>query len=134
MAGGQFAQTGCFSSAASLLPSPGSVLKRESFASSCVVNTRALCPRYHEGILLSQPVLSRTYSRPNWAEVSLSALRHNFRVLRQHVGAEVTICSVVKCDAYGHGYAECARALQEEGGRWFGVTWPSGNLGSPDAR
>jgi alanine racemase len=72
--------------------------------------------------LLSQPVLSRTYSRPNWAEVSLSALRHNFRVLQQHVGPEVTICSVVKCDAYGHGYAECARALQEEGGRWFGVT------------
>ncbi len=34
----------------------------------------------------------------------------------------MTICSVVKCDAYGHGYAECARALQEEGGRWFGVT------------
>lgn len=29
---------------------------------------------------------------------------------------------MVKCDAYGHGYAECARALQEEGGRWFGVT------------
>ncbi len=49
-------------------------------------------------------------------------MRHNFRVLREHVGSEVTICSVVKCDAYGHGYAECARALQEEGGRWFGVT------------
>ena len=29
---------------------------------------------------------------------------------------------MVKCDAYGHGYAECARALEEEGGRWFGVT------------
>ena len=43
-------------------------------------------------------------------------------MLREHVGSEVTICSVVKCDAYGHGYAECARALQEEGGRWFGVT------------
>jgi alanine racemase len=73
-------------------------------------------------IVLSQPVLSRTYSRPNWAEVSLPALRHNFRVVQQHVGPEVTICSVVKCDAYGHGYAECARALQEEGGQWFGVT------------
>jgi len=72
--------------------------------------------------LLSQPVLSRTYSRPNWAEVSLSALRHNFRLLQQHVGSDVTICSVVKCDAYGHGYAECARVLEEEGGRWFGVT------------
>ena len=77
--------------------------------------------RYHE-LLLTQPVLSRIYSRPNWAEVSLSALRHNFRVLQQHVGQFVTICSVVKCDAYGHGFAECARALEQEGGRWFGVT------------
>jgi alanine racemase len=72
--------------------------------------------------LLTQPVLFRVYSRPNWAEVSLSALRHNFRALQQHVGPEVIICSVVKCDAYGHGYAECARALEQEGGRWFGVT------------
>ncbi len=29
---------------------------------------------------------------------------------------------MVKCDAYGHGYAECARVLEKEGGRWFGVT------------
>jgi alanine racemase len=28
----------------------------------------------------------------------------------------------VKCDAYGHGYAECARVIEAEGGRWFGVT------------
>lgn len=89
---------------------------------SRVVNSSSFSARYDESILLSQPVLSRTYSRPNWAEVSLSALRHNFRVLQQHVGPEVTICSVVKCDAYGHGYAECARALKDEGGEWFGVT------------
>jgi alanine racemase len=43
-------------------------------------------------------------------------------VLQQHVGPRVTICSVVKCDAYGHGYAECAHVLEDEGGRWFGVT------------
>jgi alanine racemase len=54
--------------------------------------------------------------------VSLPALRHNFRVMQQHVGAGVTICSVVKCDAYGHGYAACAQALEDEAGRWFGVT------------
>lgn len=29
---------------------------------------------------------------------------------------------MVKCDAYGHGYAECARVLEQDGGRWFGVT------------
>jgi alanine racemase len=83
--------------------------------------------------LLTQPVLSRIYSRPNWAEVSLSALRHNFRLLQEHVGPAVTICSVVKCDAYGHGYAECARVLEDEGARWFGVTSTDEGVAMRDA-
>ncbi len=65
---------------------------------------------------------SRIETRPNWAEVSLSALRHNFRVLRQHLGPQVTICAVVKCNAYGHGVEECAPALEQAGASWFGVT------------
>src|ERR1700733_3714238 len=65
---------------------------------------------------------SRIETRPNWAEVSLSALRHNFRVLQDHVGKDVTICAVVKCNAYGHGVEECAPALQQAGATWFGVT------------
>jgi alanine racemase len=64
----------------------------------------------------------RSSTRPNWAEVSLSALRHNFRTLQHHVGPAVTICAVVKCDAYGHGSEGCARALEHEGACWFGVT------------
>jgi alanine racemase len=64
----------------------------------------------------------RASTRPNWAEVSLSALRHNFRALHQHVGPQVTICAVVKCDAYGHGAEACALALEREGACWFGVT------------
>ena len=64
----------------------------------------------------------RASTRPNWAEVSLSALRHNFRTLQRHVGPAVTICAVVKCDAYGHGSEGCARALEAEGAGWFGVT------------
>ncbi len=65
---------------------------------------------------------SRIETRPNWAEVSLSALRRNFRVVQQHVGPQVTICAVVKCNAYGHGVEECAPALQQAGASWFGVT------------
>jgi alanine racemase len=65
---------------------------------------------------------SRIETRPNWAEVSLSALRHNFRVVQNQVGQEVTICAVVKCNAYGHGVEECAPALQQAGASWFGVT------------
>jgi alanine racemase len=59
---------------------------------------------------------------PNWAEVSLDALRQNFRAVRKHVGEGVSICAVVKADAYGHGAAACARTLEAEGAPWFGVT------------
>jgi alanine racemase len=61
-------------------------------------------------------------TRPTWAEVSLTALRQNFRTIVKHAGAGVTVCAVVKADAYGHGAVECARALQEEGAKWMGVT------------
>ncbi|HWC17067.1 MAG TPA: alanine racemase [Terriglobales bacterium] len=61
-------------------------------------------------------------TRPTWAEVSLSALTHNFKILRDFVAPHATICAVVKCDAYGHGAVECARALESAGAEWFGVT------------
>jgi alanine racemase len=67
-------------------------------------------------------VPKRVATRPTWAEVSLAALRQNFRLLERHVGGSVTICAIVKADAYGHGAVECSRALEEEGARWFGVT------------
>jgi alanine racemase len=67
-------------------------------------------------------ILSRVATRPTWAEVSLAALRQNFRTVQKHVGAKVTVCAVVKADAYGHGAVECSRALEAEGARWLGVT------------
>ena len=77
--------------------------------------------RYHQN-LATTLAPSRIETRPNWAEVSLSALRQNFHVLQQHLGPQVTICAVVKCNAYGHGVEECAPALQQAGAEWFGVT------------
>jgi len=67
-------------------------------------------------------ILSRVATRPTWAEVSLATLRQNFRVVQKHVGAKVTVCAVVKADAYGHGAVECSHALEAEGARWLGVT------------
>ncbi|MGA9977640.1 MAG: alanine racemase [Candidatus Sulfotelmatobacter sp.] len=67
-------------------------------------------------------ILSRVATRPTWAEVSLAALRENFRTVQKHVGAGVTVCAVVKADAYGHGAMECSRALEAEGASWLGVT------------
>ena len=34
----------------------------------------------------------------------------------------MTVCAVIKADAYGHGATPCALALESEGARWFGVT------------
>jgi alanine racemase len=67
-------------------------------------------------------ILSRVATRPTWADVSLAALRQNFRTVQKHVGTGVTVCAVVKADAYGHGAVECSRALEAEGAQWLGVT------------
>jgi len=61
-------------------------------------------------------------TRPTWAEVSLATLRQNFRTVQKHVGPKVTVCAVVKADAYGHGAVECSHALEAEGAQWLGVT------------
>jgi alanine racemase len=62
------------------------------------------------------------HSHPAWVEVSLTALRHNFRTVLSYVQPEATVCAVVKSDAYGHGMAACSVALQQEGAKWFAVT------------
>ena len=60
--------------------------------------------------------------RPTWAEIDLSALRHNFRTMNRLVGPQTTVCAVIKADAYGHGIEHIAVALQQEGAEWMGVT------------
>jgi len=56
----------------------------------------------------------------NKVEISLSALCHNFSLLRAKAnGADVL--AMVKADAYGHGMVECAKALAEAGADCFGV-------------
>ena len=73
------------------------------------------------GVLIADPTL-RKFTRPTWAEVSLTALRNNFRAVQGFVGNRVQVCAVVKADAYGHGAERCALALEDEGAKWFGVT------------
>ena len=73
------------------------------------------------GVLIADPTL-RKFTRPTWAEISLSALRSNFRAVRDLVGNHVQVCAVVKADAYGHGAERCALAIESEGAKWFGVT------------
>ncbi|MBX7246220.1 MAG: alanine racemase [Candidatus Sumerlaeaceae bacterium] len=48
------------------------------------------------------------------AEVDLSAIRHNFRVMRRLTSKETKVFAVIKANAYGHGAVMAARALEAE--------------------
>ncbi len=57
--------------------------------------------------------------RPTRAEISLTALRHNLRVvknaLHQEQGPSPAVWGVLKADAYGHGAPAVARTLERAG-------------------
>lgn len=59
--------------------------------------------------------------RRTWAEINLENLKHNYSQVRQLVGNEVSILSIVKADAYGHGSVEISKALVEAGTEMLGV-------------
>jgi len=59
--------------------------------------------------------------RPVWAEVNLSALRHNLNIIRKFTTSE--IMPIVKADAYGHGAVEVVKTLKLEGITRFGVAF-----------
>lgn len=60
-------------------------------------------------------------TRRTWAEINLENLKHNFLQVRRLVGSGVSILSVVKADAYGHGAVETSKALVEAGSEMLGV-------------
>lgn len=56
-----------------------------------------------------------------WTEIDLSALRHNVKAFRAELSRGVKLMCVVKADAYGHGAAQCAKAMQSVGADQFAV-------------
>jgi alanine racemase len=78
------------------------------------------------GKIDNQPMKSR---RPVWAEVSVSALTHNLRSIRDFVNPPQErrkpprkVLSIVKGNGYGHGGPQVAKILEKAGSDWFGVT------------
>jgi len=61
--------------------------------------------------------------RPTWATIDLDRLAANLAIITQRIGRR-PILAVVKANAYGHGAAEIARALEREGVSFFGVALP----------
>lgn len=56
-----------------------------------------------------------------WAEIDLTALRHNISVIRSKVAPTTDVMLVVKADAYGHGMRTVAMAAQNCDIHAFGV-------------
>lgn len=52
--------------------------------------------------------------RPTWADISLSAIAYNARLLAELVHP-AKLCAVVKADAYGHGMVPVARTAVDAG-------------------
>ena len=61
-------------------------------------------------------------TKRTWAEIDLSALRHNYRVIRSRLPEGCRFLGVVKADAYGHGALRVSRLLQDEGADYLAVS------------
>jgi len=61
--------------------------------------------------------------RPTFAEIDLSALHHNFQIIRTSIPKRTEILAVVKADAYGHGFMDISRELEKLGVNAFGVAF-----------
>jgi len=64
-----------------------------------------------------------TDGRPTVAEIRLSALRHNYQLVKQMAPPSAGILAVVKADAYGHGFLDVCKELEELGADAFGVAF-----------
>lgn len=61
------------------------------------------------------------FLRRTWAEISSTALLHNFKLIRSRCGSS-KIMAVVKADAYGHSAALVAPLLEQAGADSFAVS------------
>ncbi|TQI68620.1 alanine racemase [Clostridium sp. KNHs216] len=62
------------------------------------------------------------FFRRTWAEVSLDAIDHNFKTIREQLRPETLVCCVIKADAYGHGAEALAKEYEKLGADWFAVS------------
>ncbi len=58
----------------------------------------------------------------SWVEVNLQQIEDNLEIYRKHLKKKAEIMAVVKADAYGHGDAMVAKALEAHGVHLFAVS------------
>lgn len=62
--------------------------------------------------------------RKDYVEVDLGAIRHNVRVMLEHLSPGTKLMAVVKADAYGHGAVPVAKAALSQGAHALAVAIP----------
>ncbi len=63
----------------------------------------------------------RTFTRPAWAEIDLSAIAHNMQELRRVTEPQARVMAVVKANAYGHGAVPVSKTVLAHGADYLGV-------------
>lgn len=58
-----------------------------------------------------------------WCDISLDNLEFNIKQVKKHVSPDTMLCGVVKANAYGHGSAEVARTLLDNGFNYLAVAF-----------
>ena len=73
----------------------------------------------------------KNFYHRTWAEIDLDVLKKNIDIIRSYAG-DKDIIAIVKANAYGHGDAETAKALNNCGVKHFAVSnlWEAQNLSS----
>ncbi|WOI41842.1 alanine racemase [Bacillus altitudinis] len=66
---------------------------------------------------------TNAFYRDTWAEIDLTAIKHNVSHMKDHIGQSVQLMAVVKANAYGHGDIEVARAALEAGADLLAVAF-----------
>lgn len=66
-------------------------------------------------------VVDAWQGRPTFAVIDLDALATNYQTLREYVGPDVRIMSVVKANAYGHGAVPVAETVLANGADYVAV-------------
>lgn len=61
------------------------------------------------------------HRRPLWAEVNLSAIRHNMSAIKSLLAPKTQFCPIIKADGYGHGALALAKEAALAGADRVGV-------------
>ena len=60
-------------------------------------------------------------NRDVYAQIDLSAIRHNVKLIKSRIKNNAKMCAVVKADAYGHGAIAVAKEAVAAGADYLAV-------------